>query len=380
MRKRYYKIFLLSCCLIITQYGCQRVILKLTEEKMESTTAWPVFGGNPTRAGFPDTQLEFPLELNWTFKANSAVEPALILQNGALYFGCKDKYVFALNLDNGKKIGRFKMRFASTCAIQDHYLVIASRYGKNTLFTYDLSRGKYIWQVDAGDIQTEPLIAEQSIYIAALYQHIDRFELTTGKKNWTYQTKSQLHSSPALKDKILVVGSDDGLIYALNAENGFEKWTYQTTGTIYATPVIQDSLVYIGSFDHNLYAINLNNGKLKWKFTATAKINQAVAVTDDVVLVGSNDYYLYCLNKVDGSLIWKFQAQSIISTSPVIARQTVIIGSTDKNLYALDIKTGNPIWQYETKGRVRTTPIISNGCLYGASEDNFIYAFQPKKL
>ncbi len=379
MKNSFFKLLVISFLLSVTQYNCQRVILKPTPEKTASMLDWPVFGGNPARAGFPAAQLEFPLELAWTFKPNSAVESALILQNGILYFGCKDRYVFALNIADGKKVGRFKMRFASTCAVQDHYLVVASRYGKNTLFTYDLSRGKYIWEVDAGDIQTEPLIAEQAVYIAALYQHVDRYELTTGKKVWTYKTKSQLHGSPALKDGIVVVGSDDGLIYALNAENGLEKWTYQASETISAAPVIQDSLVYIGSFDNNLYVLNLRNGKLKWKFAITAKISQAVAVTDDFVLVGSNDYYLYCLNKTDGSLVWKFQAQSIISTTPVVARQVVVVGSADKNYYALDIKTGNPVWQYETNGRIRTTPVISNGYLYGAAENNFVYAFRTKK-
>jgi len=380
LNKRFFKLFIISFSLLISQYNCQRIILKPNKEKTVSAIDWPISGGNPARSGMPKARLEFPLELAWTFEPNSAVEPTLILQNDVLYFGCKDRYVFALNAADGKKIGRFKMRFSSTCAIQDHLLVIASRYGKNTLFVYDLSRGKYLWEVDAGDLPTEPLVVDQSVYVAALYQHVDRYELTTGKKVWTYKTNSQLRSSPALKDNILVGGSDNGLVYALNAENGLEKWTFQTSGTLYATPVIQDSIVYIGSFDNNLYALNLNNGHLIWKFPTAAKITQAVAVADDFIWVGSNDYYLYCLNRADGSLVWKFQAQSIITTAPVITQQAVIVGSADKNYYALDIKTGNPLWQYETKGRIRTTPVISNGYLFGASENNFVYAFRSKKL
>ncbi|MBN2093143.1 PQQ-binding-like beta-propeller repeat protein [candidate division KSB1 bacterium] len=380
MNKRYFKLFIISFSLLISQYNCQRIILKPNKEKTVSAIDWPISGGNPARSGIPEARLEFPLELAWTFKPNSAVEPALILQNEMLYFGCKDKYIFVLNSVDGKKVGRFKMRFSSTCAVQEHFLVLASRYGKNTLFAYDLSHGKYLWEVDAGDIPTEPLIVDQSIYIAALYQHVDRYELKTGKKVWTFKTKSQLHSSPAQKEGILVVGSDDGIVYALKVENGFEKWTYQTAGTIYATPVIHDSIVYIGSFDNYLYALNLKNGTLNWKFQTKAKITQAVAVTDDFLWVGSNDYCLYCLNRLDGSLVWKFQAQSIITTTPVVARQVVIVGSADKHYYALDIKTGNPVWQYETKGRIRTTPVISNGYLFGASENNFVYAFGSKKL
>lgn len=380
MKKSTFYSLIISFILLICQFNCQRIIIKPPEEKSASAIDWPLYGGDAARAGIPAAPLEFPLELKWTYKPNAAVEPALILQNEVLFFGCKDKYVLAVNCANGKKIGRFKMRFSSTCAIQEHFLVIASRYGKNTLFTYDLSHGKYLWQIDAGDISTEPLVVDQSIYIAALYQHVDRYELKTGKKMWTYKTKSQLNCSPALKSGTLVAGSDDGLIIALNAENGSEQWTFQTAGTIYATPVIQDSTVYVGSFDNYLYALDLKKGTLRWKFQTTAKILQAAAVTDELILVGSNDYYLYCLRRADGVLLWKFSAQSIISTAPVVAQQVVVVGSTDKNYYALDIKTGNPVWQYETKGRIRTTPVISNGYLYGASENNFIYAFGPKKL
>lgn len=356
---------------------CHRFVVRPIPNQ-EQHNNWPQYRANPARTGNNDASISTPLELAWIFKPNSALENSLILTDSVLYFGTKDGYIYSLDIRNGKKIGRKKFHFASTCAYHNHHLLIARRYGRETLFNYDLSRGKYKWKIDAGDIQTEPLIHDDGVYIAALYKHIDRYELATGNKSWTFKTESQLHSTPALSRGILVAGSDAGIIYAIDSKTGNLKWTFQTEAAIYATPVIANGTVYLGSFDRHLYAIDLQEGTLQWKFATEAKIHHAAAIAGNRVLVSSNDYGLYCLNASNGTLFWKFSAKSVVSTAPTIARNMVFIGSIDKHYYAVALDSGNLLWKYETKGRIRTTPIVYNNHLFGASENHHLYAFRPE--
>lgn len=359
-------------------WGCYKFVIKPTAP-IPAAPEWRQFGGNPARNGNPQINLNLPVELAWTYEANAAIEPTLILADSVLYFGSMDGYVYALDMVKGKKLGRKKARFSATCAWQDHKLIVARRYGKETLFCHDLTTGKDRWTRDAGDIQSEPLLDGAWIYIAAQYKHVDRYHLATGDKSWTFSTAAQLHSSPALSQGTLVVGSDDGTIYALNTESGESRWTFKTEGSVYATPVIRDNSVYIGSFDNYLYALDLATGMVKWKFKTAASIYHACAVNETSVIVGSNDYCIYCLDTATGALQWTYTAKSLIGTAPVLTQTHVFFGSIDKFFYGLTLTTGEPVWQFEARGRIRTTPIIFGDYLFGASENNVVYAFSQSK-
>ena len=45
---------------------------------------------------------------------------------------------------------------------------------------------KNIWKVDAGDIASEPLIHDNSVYVSALYEHVDSYDLRNGHKTMEF--------------------------------------------------------------------------------------------------------------------------------------------------------------------------------------------------
>lgn len=339
---------------------------------------WPMFGANPARTGASQSTVQLPLKAEWVKHPSSALGNTIIVVDSMIYFVCLDGRVYAVEIATGVKKKQKKVSVESTCAFSNQHLIIARRYSRKTLYSFNLATNKYDWKIDAGDIATEPLIVGEWIYVASLYKQIDRYKFDTGSKSWTFKTEDLLHSSPALDDNILVVGSDDGAVYALDAETGKLVWKFQTGACIYATPLIKNGFVFIGSFDNYLYALNLHSGKLVWKFKTTAKIYHGGASVEDKLVFGSNDHHVYCLNTETGKLNWKFTAKSLISTSPVISNKKVFIGSTDHHYYCLDLDSGEELWKYKTKGRVRTTPVVWGDYLIGASENNYIYAFKKE--
>ena len=73
---------------------------------------------------------------------------------------------------------------------------------------------------------------------------------------WKYKTGSKVDSSPTVANGIVYVGSDDGNVYALNADSGTKIWNYATGGAIASTPAVDNGVVFVGSDDHNVYALN----------------------------------------------------------------------------------------------------------------------------
>jgi outer membrane protein assembly factor BamB len=53
----------------------------------------------------------------------------------------------------------------------------------------------------------------------------------------------------------LVVGSEDGRLYAVDSVTGNQLWTVDTGAPITSSPAVWNSTVFVGSQDGNVYAI-----------------------------------------------------------------------------------------------------------------------------
>lgn len=342
---------------------------------------WPLYGADANRSNYRAQTLAPPLELRWTFKASSAISPTVVAVDGLLYFGTLDGRIYAVSAQTGEKVGRLKVNegYETTCAYYDGSLIYAIRYGRRTLVRYDVRESKRLWGMEAGHIASEPLVASKGVFVAALYNHVDRYALDTGDRIWRFDTDGQHRSSPALAGEALVVGCDSGQLYALNAATGKLKWEHQAGAGVLATPCIGDSTVYVGALDSVFYALDLADGSVRWRFRAQDAVVQPAATDGKRVLFGSNDGRLYALAARTGEKLWQFEAKSVVSTPPVIAGGVVYFGSLDHHYYALDVHSGQELWRYETEGRVRTAPVVWGRYLFGASEDRYVYAFsQPE--
>ncbi len=199
----------------------------------------------------------------------------------------------------------------------------------------------------------------------------------TNNTAWIYTTGGSIHSSPAVADGIVYVGSGmpDNRVYALNANNGIQIWNYTTGSTVFSSLAVADGIVYVDSSDDkNVYALNATDGSYIWNYTTGDVIGfSSPAVADGLVYVGSYDNKIHALNATNGSQIWSYTTGELIESSPAVAGGIVYIGSYDKNIYALNATNGSQIWSYATGDNIVSSPAIADGIVYVGSFDN-VYA------
>ena len=90
----------------------------------------------------------------------------------------------------------------------------------------------------------------------------------------------------------VVVGSEDGRLYAYDAKTGEPRdgFPFRAEDKIWSTPVIKDGVVYFGSHDKHIYAVSLADGTLKWKFLTGGTVAGRPLLFRDMVIVGSFDH------------------------------------------------------------------------------------------
>lgn len=196
---------------------------------------------------------------------------------------------------------------------------------------------------------------------------------------------NELQSSPAAADldgdnvPDIVIGSQNGKVYALSGERGWELWNSGSImkAGVFATPALTDvdgdkvADVLVGALDNNFYCLNGKKGWKVWEFACKAPVKASAAVVDldrdgkPEVVFASADGTVYALHAADGLEMWRFETGSPIESSPAAADLNgdgvpdVIVAQIKGKLTALNGKTGQRIWELDLGGaQVLSSPVV----------------------
>lgn len=209
---------------------------------------------------------------------------------------------------------------------------------------------------------------------------------------WKFNTGGKVFASPVVAGKLLLLGSENGKLYALNKDSGKERWQFATTGPVHSSVAVDGDKVFFLSADGMFYAVQLSDGKLLWQFKTGGEqffdawdyLLSSPAVYEGVVYFGSGDSHVYALDAASGALRWKYKTGKIVHASPTVTEEGVYIGSFDGYFYALDHQ-GSLRWKFDTMGE-RFFPVgeiqyhaaVDDSTVYFCARDFNIYALNRK--
>ncbi len=199
-----------------------------------------------------------------------------------------------------------------------------------------------------------------------------------GKLKWSFSTGAAIHSSPAVVDGIVYIGSTDYKLYALDADTGAKLWEFPTGSWVESSPTVANGVVYFGSNDGKLYALDAQTGEKLWHFTTRYPIKSSPALADGIIYFGGTDGHIYALDAVTGGKLWDDEVRGWITSSPAVANGIVYAGSTDRSLYAWHALSGRFRLRFRPYSAVGSSPAVSNGVAYFNSSDGYLYAIDGK--
>lgn len=216
---------------------------------------------------------------------------------------------------------------------------------------------------------------------------------------WRFATQGPVRSSPTLYGELLLVGSDDGNLYALDLNTGAERWHFAAGSAIESSPAAAGDQVFLTSRTGILFAVDAGTGVERWRFQtgAPAPFPSAYVTGDyyvsspvlfeDLVLFGAADGNLYAVSAADGRERWRLATGAPIRATPAVGDSVVYVGSLDGSLYAANARTGAALWRFDTEGRslnsadygfdrrtIQSSPAIAYGTVFFGSRDGHVYA------
>lgn len=240
------------------------------------------------------------------------------------------------------------------------------------------SAGKYIFST--------PAVYGDYVIFGAYDGNLYCLNRFTGKRKWVFSDADWIGSSPCVNERegIVYIGLEFALpgkrggVAAIDIETGKLKWgNYSFIGLAHASPAYnaKNGLVVCGSNDHVLYAMNAETGEIIWQFKTTGEVKYGAVFDNvrDLVVFGSMDGSVYALRVRDGSLYRRFDARFGFYSTPTLKNGRIVIGSLDKRVYCFDLSTGRMAWEYETAGRVFASPILFGESIFIGSNDGRLY-------
>lgn len=202
------------------------------------------------------------------------------------------------------------------------------------------------------------------IFVGSTQGMLYALDADDGDLVWRRPLAGPISSEPAYIAELnaVIVGDDDGSLWALDPATGHERWVYHVHGPITAKPIYENGLIYFTSAENRIYAIDAVRGTWKWQYDRespdgfTLRGDGGPLAYKGRIYVGFSDGFLACLDARNGDIVW---VRSLggdghhyvdVDSTPTLHAGLLFVSSASGGVYALDPKDGSIRWRYEVEG------------------------------
>lgn len=320
-----------------------------------SAAAQSMFRGDANHSGVASSTAPRQMpQVKWSFPTGDRIVSSPVWFDGLVIFGSDDGNVYAVEAASGRQrwMHRTGGPVPATPAVAGGRVFVPSYDGR--LHALDARSGELLWKYATG--------GERRFEARGLHGMQPRTQTIADPFD-------VFLSSPVVVDGLVVFGSGDGKLHAVEAASGQMRWTFATGDVVHSSPAYADGVFYVGGWDSRFYAVDAATGRERWRFQAgqdplihnQVGFQGSAAVAGGLVYVGGRDSKLYALDAKTGEQRWVFPTgASWVISSPAVTRGRVMFATSDSSLYhVVDAATGAPVLQNSTRAFVFSSPVVA---------------------
>ena len=254
----------------------------------------------------------------------------------------------------------------------------------------------------------QPAVRNDRVYAADAYGLVEARDLATGERLW--QTRigapdggflsgfmfwgrdddggSFLTGGVGADDSAVFVGTTEGTLVALRAQDGAELWRAKLSSEILAPPASDGERVFVPTLDGRLTALSRSDGSRIWSFDTQVPVlslrgTGAPVVSEPLVFNGSANGRLTALRAADGQAVWdhvvslpsgrsELERMADVDSAPLITPQGAFVSSYQGAVKSLRLQDGNVQWERPISSYANLA--AGYGQLYVTDEEGVLHA------
>ncbi len=267
-----------------------------------------------------------------------AIYATPLVEGGIVYLAGYSGDVVALSLATGRPLPewgapvRIDGHIVATPVLDGERLYVATDLGRVSALDASDGRLSDIVLESAGDhpIWGDPVLAGGTLYVADIDRTVHAVGVSSGEARWTQPMGGGLPAPLALDREVLLAGSLDSRLYALDAgAGGSELWSFQGDGWFWSRPLVAGDSIYAPTSRGTVYAIDRFSGVERWSFASEgSQIRTAPALVDGVLVVVDKQGAAVGLNPSSGAVLWRGSIDGDVLADPLVRGTEILYVTT----------------------------------------------------
>lgn len=216
-------------------------------------------------------------------------------------------------------------------------------------------------KIQTGDAILSPVLFGEDIYAASANGRVYKVSSITGKQVWqTKLSKELISAGVGVGGGLVLVGTDQGYVYAFKQDDGSIAWKVPLKSEILASPVIDNGVIVARTGDGKVFGLSSYDGSVKWTISRqlpklTLRGDSRPVVTQGVAFIGFSDGNMAALRAENGAALWDFPISfprgtneidrlADVDTNPLLVGDFLYISSYQEVTHALDIANQRIAW------------------------------------
>jgi len=224
------------------------------------------------------------------------------------------------------------------------YEMIFAANRRGIVAAYEPLKGKQLWERDFATYEDEGYLSFMS--------------------NWFSDgISAKISGGLAVSYEKVYFGTEDGLVFALNAKTGETEWQVSVSGEVIAAPSVDENIVLVNTGSGIMYALDAFTGEEKWTYESDVPALSLRGISAPIVanggaIVGTATGKLVVHIIANGQTAWE-QAVAApsgatelerivdIDSQPLVVAGNIYVISFDGTLASVELRSGRVIWKRE---------------------------------
>ncbi len=211
--------------------------------------------------------------------------------------------------------------------------------------------------------------AEGRVFIVDRGGYISAIDPSAKRVLWSKETNdlSGMLTQPQVHENLVIVGSVDGPLRALDRSNGKLIWKVDGLHCESSPAICGNNLVLITT-DNRLLTMDLQSQEQHLISTLPHPVRVDIQASGNNAIIACNDGQVHCLNAVQNRILWTIKLDRGVPTKARLHQKMVILANDEGVVTSLQLRSGKVIWKTRNLGEIRWAPTIHDNKIYVASD------------
>ena len=247
------------------------------------------------------------------------------------------------------------------------------------------------WKLDIGKArgyQFSPALAGNTLVVASADGDIARVEAQDGRSMWRIKADTHLTAGVGTDGNVIVVGGAKGVLMAFDMD-GKALWKTQLSSEILSSPAVGQGMVVARSIDNRVVGIDAATGEKKWTVQRpspplTLRNAPGMVVYEKDVIVAQPAGKLTSFLLATGAPRWEVEVGvargatelervTDIGGAPVIFESDVCAVSYQGRVACFELASGSPRWNRDLSSEVGVA--VDQRFVFAADDKGALHAF-----